>query len=63
MIIEVLKMNRQEIEDKITELKSDYVRLSADLEKLVYVKGKTEFNEKELARLENEIAALRKQLK
>ncbi|KAB8127224.1 hypothetical protein F9U64_18190 [Gracilibacillus oryzae] len=55
-------MNRKEIEEKIEELKSDHMRLSADMEKLVYVKGKTELTDKELERIENEITQLRKQL-
>ncbi|MFC4402803.1 SE1832 family protein [Gracilibacillus xinjiangensis] len=55
-------MNRKEIEDKIEELKSDHTRLSADMEKLVYVKGKTEITDKELERIEKEIAELRKKL-
>ncbi|SER89323.1 hypothetical protein SAMN04487944_11239 [Gracilibacillus ureilyticus] len=55
-------MTRKEMEDKIEELKSDHMRLSADMEKLVYVKGKTEFTDKELERIEKEIAKLRQQL-
>ncbi|GAE92587.1 hypothetical protein JCM21714_1594 [Gracilibacillus boraciitolerans JCM 21714] len=55
-------MNRQEIEAEIEDLKADYARLSADLEKLVYVKGRTEHNEEELERLATQIASLRQQL-
>lgn len=55
-------MNRKEIELQIEDLKADHMRLSADMEKLVYVKSDTHFTEKELERLELEIAALRKKL-
>ncbi|UOQ50187.1 hypothetical protein MUN88_09080 [Gracilibacillus caseinilyticus] len=55
-------MNRKEIEAEIEDLKADYARLSADLEKLVYVGGRTEHNEDELERLTEQIASLRKQL-
>ncbi|SFM18056.1 hypothetical protein SAMN04487943_109100 [Gracilibacillus orientalis] len=56
-------MNRQEIETEIEDLKADYTRLSADLEKLNYVDGRTEHNERELERLAEKIASLRKQQK
>ncbi len=55
-------MTRQEIEAEIEDLKADYARLSADLEKLVYVGGRTEHNEEELERIANQIASLRQQL-
>ncbi|WP_066188222.1 MULTISPECIES: SE1832 family protein [Gracilibacillus] len=55
-------MDRQEIEREIEDLKADYARLSADLEKLVYVGANTTGNEKELERIEKQVAALRKQL-
>ena len=55
-------MNRQEIELEIEDLKADYARLSADLEKLVFVNANTEYNEEELERLENKISALRKKI-
>ncbi|MDX8045074.1 SE1832 family protein [Gracilibacillus sp. S3-1-1] len=55
-------MNRQEIEAEIEDLKADYTRLSADLEKLNYVGANTEYNEKELDRLANEISLLRQKL-
>ncbi|MGP4039495.1 SE1832 family protein [Gracilibacillus sp. D59] len=55
-------MNKKEIEAEIEDLKADYSRLSADLEKLVYVGANTEYNEKELERLAAKIASLRQQL-
>ena len=53
-------MNSDNIDLEIEDLKADYARLSADLEKLVYVGANTEYNEKELDRLEKKIAELRK---
>ncbi|MFC4386453.1 SE1832 family protein [Gracilibacillus marinus] len=55
-------MNRKEIELEIEDLKADHTRLSHDMEKVVYVKGKTEITEKELERIEKEISRLRQQL-
>ncbi|MFD2655699.1 MULTISPECIES: SE1832 family protein [Gracilibacillus] len=55
-------MNKKEIEAEIEDLKADYTRLSADLEKLVYVGGNTEYNEKELERLAAKISSLRQKL-
>ncbi|GAA0306653.1 phage host-nuclease inhibitor protein Gam [Gracilibacillus halotolerans] len=55
-------MNRKEIEREIEDLKADHMRLSADMEKLVYVKSNTHFTELELERLEKEISDLRKKL-
>ncbi|WP_186575916.1 SE1832 family protein [Aquibacillus kalidii] len=55
-------MSKKDIEDKIEELKSDYVRISADLEKLDSVGGNTANAEKQLEQIENEIADLRKQM-
>ncbi|RCW77507.1 SE1832 family protein [Saliterribacillus persicus] len=51
----------QNTEEKIAELKSDYVRISQDLEKLDSVGGNTENAEKQLAMIEEEISKLRKQ--
>lgn len=55
-------MTRKEIEAEIDDLKADYTRLSADLEKLVYVGANTEYNEKELERLAAQISSLRQKL-
>jgi len=53
---------RKELEAKLAELKSDYIRLQEDLEKLVFVGGKESSTEEQLKRLENEIADVNKQL-
>lgn len=53
---------KKELEAKLAELKSDYVRLQEDLEKLVFVGGRETSTEKELERLEKEIAEVNKQL-
>ncbi|GAB2542405.1 SE1832 family protein [Gracilibacillus alcaliphilus] len=55
-------MNRREIELEIEDLKADHARLSADLEKLVYVGAGTKGNEEELERIEEQIKKLRQQL-
>ncbi|WP_163539743.1 SE1832 family protein [Gracilibacillus sp. YIM 98692] len=55
-------MQRSEIEDQIAELKSDYIRISSDLEKLDSVGGNTANGEKQLAEIEEKIAHLRKKL-
>ena len=55
-------MNREEIERQIEDLKADHMRLSADMEKLVYVKSNTHYTEIELERLEKQISELRKKL-
>ncbi|QGH36417.1 hypothetical protein GI584_21250 [Gracilibacillus salitolerans] len=55
-------MNKKEIEAEIEDMKADYTRLSADLEKLAYVGGNSEYNEKELERLAEKISSLRQQL-
>lgn len=55
-------MNKKELENKLIELKSDYVRVQSDLEKVVFVKGRENETEKELIRLEEEIAEVNRQL-
>ncbi|WP_208590665.1 SE1832 family protein [Gracilibacillus suaedae] len=55
-------MNIKELEAEIEDLKADYTRLSADLEKLVYVGGNTAYNEKELERLAAKISDLRQKI-
>jgi hypothetical protein len=52
-------MEREEILRKIEELKSDYVRIQADLEKLTYVGGNGERTEKVLEEIELELKRLR----
>ncbi|WP_062108247.1 SE1832 family protein [Bacillus niameyensis] len=55
-------MNRKEIEYKIMDLKTDYVRLQHDLEKLEYVKGNLHPLEKQLEGIEEELRELNKLL-
>ncbi|HLS20882.1 MAG TPA: SE1832 family protein, partial [Bacillota bacterium] len=50
------------LEAKLAELKSDYVRIQQDMEKLIFVDGRASSAEEQLIRLENEIANVRKQL-
>ncbi|MCT2538243.1 SE1832 family protein [Aquibacillus koreensis] len=55
-------MNRSELEHKKSELKSDYVRIQADLEKLGSVGGNPANGEKVLKRIEEELSEVNKQL-
>ncbi|WP_373894049.1 SE1832 family protein [Virgibacillus natechei] len=55
-------MTNKELEAKLQELKSDYARIQGDMDKLEYVKGRVSSAEKQLIRLEEEIAAVNKQL-
>jgi hypothetical protein len=55
-------MNKKEIEYKILDLKTDYVRLQHDLEKLEYVKGNLHPLERQLAGMEEELRELNKLL-
>ncbi|MCP3027473.1 SE1832 family protein [Halobacillus sp. A5] len=55
-------MTKQEIQDEIASLKSDYIRIQSDLEKLDAAGGNVENAEKQLARMEDELKDLKKQL-
>ncbi|MEN2767225.1 SE1832 family protein [Ornithinibacillus xuwenensis] len=55
-------MTKQELEDKLAELKSDYVRIQSDLDKLEYVRGRASSAQEQLVRLEEEIAEVYKKL-
>lgn len=55
-------MTKKELDNKLAELKSDYVRIQSDLDKLVYVQGRASSAQEQLARLEDEIAEVYKQL-
>ncbi|WP_439950969.1 SE1832 family protein [Lederbergia lenta] len=57
-----MTLNKKEIEYKILDLKTDYVRLQQDLEKLEYVKGNLHPLEKQLAEMEIELQELNKLL-
>ncbi|ASS89961.1 MAG: hypothetical protein C6W58_12625 [Bacillaceae bacterium] len=52
-------MTKQEIEQRIAELKSDYIRIQGDIEKLESVGGNIEKAEQQLTEIENELANLR----
>lgn len=55
-------MTKRDIEYQILELKSDYVRIQSDLEKLDSVGGNTANAEKQLASMEVKLAELNRQL-
>lgn len=55
-------MTKQEIEYRILELKSDYIRIQSDLEKLDSVGGNTANAEKQLELMETELAELNREL-
>ncbi|WP_047983846.1 SE1832 family protein [Ornithinibacillus californiensis] len=55
-------MTEKELLHKLDELKSDYVRIQSDLDKLVYVRGRASSAQEQLVRIEEEIAEVRKQL-
>lgn len=55
-------MTKEALEAKLDELKSDYIRIQEDMEKLVFVGGRASSAEKQLVRLEKEIAEVRKKL-
>lgn len=53
---------KKEIEQRIAELKMDYIRIQNDLEKLESVGHRTTSAEKRLEAVEEELSKLRKQL-
>ncbi|WP_200816541.1 SE1832 family protein [Halobacillus sp. Marseille-P3879] len=55
-------MTKKEIQDEIAALKADYIRIQSDLEKLDAAGGNVENAEKQLARMEDELKELKKQL-
>ncbi|MBO8155802.1 MAG: hypothetical protein H0Z32_05020 [Bacillaceae bacterium] len=55
-------MTRKELEDKISQLKMDYIRIQGDLDKMESVGGNVSPLEKTLQTLENELKELREQL-
>lgn len=55
-------MTRKELEAKLLELKSDYVRIQQDMDKLEFVRGRVSSAEEQLIRLEKEIAEVNQQL-
>ncbi|MBO1002113.1 SE1832 family protein [Pseudogracilibacillus auburnensis] len=55
-------MTKKELEAKLLELKSDYIRIQGDMDKLEFVRGRVSAAEEQLIRLEEEIAGVNKQL-
>lgn len=55
-------MNKKELEAKLAELKSDYVRIQGDMDKLEFVGGRVSSAEEQLIRLEKEIAEVNRLL-
>ena len=55
-------MTKLQLLAKLDELKSDYVRIQSDMDKLEYVKGRVSSAEEQLIRLEDEIAEVNRQL-
>lgn len=55
-------MTKKEIQDQITFLKSDYIRIQGDLDKLDAAGGNIQNAEKQLARMEEELKGLNQQL-
>ncbi|WP_281658913.1 SE1832 family protein [Halobacillus sp. Cin3] len=55
-------MTEQEIRDQIAFLKSDYVRIQGDLDKLEAAGGNIQNAEQQLARMEEELKVLNKKL-
>lgn len=56
-------MTKKEIEYQIAELKSEYVRLQNDLEKLEYVDGNLSPLEKQISEIETKLHLLNQKLR
>lgn len=57
-----MAQTKQELEDQLIELKSDYARIQGDMDKLEYVRGRVSSAEEQLVRLEEEIADINQKL-
>ncbi|WP_397316609.1 SE1832 family protein [Ornithinibacillus gellani] len=55
-------ITKKQLEAKLAELKSDYVRIQGDMDKLEYVRGRVSSAEEQLIRLEDEIKEINKKL-
>lgn len=55
-------MTKKELEGQLAELKSDYVRIQSDMDKLEFVGGRVSSAEQQLIRLEKEIADIREKI-
>lgn len=58
----MIELNKSELEKQLLELKSDYIRIQGDMDKLEFVKGRVSSAEEQLIRLEKEIAEVNKRL-
>lgn len=56
-------LNEKTLKEKLAELKSDYVRIQGDMDKLEFVGGRISSAEEQLVRLEEEIAEINKRLR
>ncbi|SIS40796.1 SE1832 family protein [Salimicrobium flavidum] len=56
-------MFKHEIEERIAELKSDYIQVQGDLDKLEANGGNVDRAEAHLSRIENELSDLKKELR
>ena len=59
---DLMSQTKEALEAKLTELKSDYVRIQGDMDKLEYVQGRVSSAEEQLIRLEGEIAEVNRKL-
>jgi len=57
-----MSLTRKELEDRLADLKSDYIRIQADLEKMEATVGHSASADKLLIEIEKEIPVIRKQL-
>jgi len=55
-------LTKKELEDRLADLKSDYIRIQGDLEKMEATVGNSASGEKLLIQIEKEIPIVRKQL-
>lgn len=55
-------MTRENLYNKLAELKSDYIRIQEDMDKLEFVGGRVSSAEEQLVRLEGEIAFINQEL-
>lgn len=55
-------MDKKALEAHLLELKSDYIRIQGDMDKLEFVGGRVSSAEEQLIRLEEEIAEVNRQL-
>lgn len=57
-----MKNNKESLTTKLLELKSDYIRIQEDMDKLEFVGGRVSSAEGQLIRLEKEIKEVNEQL-